>query len=102
MDEGFSRERIRLIRDLAEKADIFTKHGDLIATACGLVCEPWLLSTSIIISRLSKQLRSGYEAARYTDPVSLLRAAFRTPEEELVTLVHLESHWPCFALRAFQ
>jgi hypothetical protein len=26
MDEGFSRERIRLIRDLAEKADSFTKR----------------------------------------------------------------------------
>jgi len=26
MDEGFSRERVRLIRDLAEKADSFTKR----------------------------------------------------------------------------
>jgi hypothetical protein len=26
MDEGFSKERIRLIRDLAEKADVFTKR----------------------------------------------------------------------------
>jgi hypothetical protein len=26
MDEGFSTERIRLIRDLAEKADSFTKR----------------------------------------------------------------------------
>jgi hypothetical protein len=26
MDEGFSKERIRLIRDLAEKADRFTKR----------------------------------------------------------------------------
>jgi hypothetical protein len=26
MDEGFSAERIRLIRDLAEKADSFTKR----------------------------------------------------------------------------
>jgi hypothetical protein len=25
-DEGFSKERIRLIRDLAEKADAFTKR----------------------------------------------------------------------------
>jgi hypothetical protein len=26
MDEGFSKERIRLLRDLAEKADVFTKR----------------------------------------------------------------------------
>jgi hypothetical protein len=26
MDEGFSKERIRLIRDLAERADVFTKR----------------------------------------------------------------------------
>jgi hypothetical protein len=26
MDEGFSRERVRLIRELAEKADSFTKR----------------------------------------------------------------------------
>jgi len=26
MDEGFSTERVRLIRDLAEKADSFTKR----------------------------------------------------------------------------